>query len=200
MGRKKSLIHGVGVNDADYVTRKFETINGKQKLVWDCPFYSKWVSMLTRCYSPKWQEKEPTYKGCTVIEEWKIFSNFRNWMIEQDYEGKHLDKDIIVEGNKVYSPETCVFVPQEVNKFLNNHGNNRGDCPIGVSFNKPNGKFVSQCNNPFNKKREYLGRFTCPNEAHLAWKARKHELACMLAGSEYVDDPRVAEALKTRFI
>ena len=200
MGRKKSLIAGVGINDADYVTRKFETINGKQKLVWVCPFYRRWYDMLTRCYSAKHLEKFPTYKGCTVIEEWKTFSNFRNWMIEQDYEGKQLDKDILIEGNKVYSPETCVFVSKLVNSFFVDSGAIRGDYPIGVSFNKPNGKFRSNCSNPFTKKGEHLGCFDCPNEAHLVWKARKHELACMLADSEHVNDPRVAEALKTRFI
>lgn len=196
----KKLVHSVGINDANYKTSKYERIEGKQKLMWRCPFYTKWVSMIQRCYSVKHQERLPTYKGCVVVEDWKTFSNFRSWMINQDWEGNDLDKDILIKNNKVYSPETCVFIPQTVNKFLLDSGASRGNYPIGVSFNKKDGKFHSHCCNPFTKKYEYLGCFTCSNEAHLAWKSRKQKLALELADSVYVGDPRVKLALKTRYI
>lgn len=192
MRKRNKLVKGVAINDADYLVRT--RISGK----WDiCHFYKTWQSMLNRCYSEKLQAKYPTYIGCSVCEEWLTFSNFKRWMETQDWEGKHLDKDILIEGNKVYSPETCVFVDGVVNLFTTDHGAARGEWPIGVSFNKSNGKFQSYCNNPFTKKQEYLGYFACPNQAHLIWKKRKHELACQLADLQ--TDERVAKALRVRY-
>lgn len=193
---------GVGVNNADYVVQKFETVgcvNGKQKQkrVWTCPYYQTWVDMLKRCYSTKKQKLNPTYEGCTVSDEWLTFSNFKAWMEKQDWEGKQLDKDLLVEGNKVYSAETCVFVTQTVNLFTNDHGAKRGVWKIGVTWSKGKGKFQSQCSNPFTKKRGHLGYFTCEQEAHEAWRKRKLELAYELAAIQ--TDPRVAKALIERY-
>lgn len=194
MGVKK-LVHGVGINDADYFVTP--TVNGKA--VWRCPYYVRWESMLKRCYSAKEHEIHPTYAGCTVCDEWLYFMGFREWMVEQDWEGKHLDKDFLFSGNKIYSPEACIFVDQVVNKFITDRAAKRGEWPLGVYFHKPTGKFRAKCCNPFTKTQEYLGRFTDPDQAHLAWKKRKHELACQLANSEYVTDERVAEALRGRY-
>lgn len=195
------LVHGVGINDADYVVQRRETIevNGvrKQRLVWECPYYRVWVSMLVRCYSDKYQERYPTYKGCTVSEEWKRFSNFRSWMVEQDWEDKQLDKDLLIEGNKVYSVDTCVFVTKVVNTFTVDSGAARGEWMIGVCWYKRTNKFMSQCSNPFTKKKEHLGYFTCEQEAHKEWLKRKLELAKELA--EIQTDERVAEALINRY-
>ena len=198
MGMKaKKLVWGVGINDADYVVQKKENIevNGKrkQRRVWECPFYRTWKDMLRRCYSDKYQERQPTYIGCSVSEEWWRFSNFRAWMVTQDWEGKQLDKDLLIEGNKVYSPETCVFVTRLVNSFTIARGNDRGEWKIGVNWNKGRNKFASRCCNPFTKKREHLGYFDCEQEAHLAWLKRKRELAKELAETQI--DPRVAKAL-----
>ena len=199
--RTRKLVYGVGVNDADYAVVEFETIvvNGKrkQKLIWFCPFYRAWASMLKRCYSIELQERQPTYKGCSITEEWKTFSNFRAWMMTQDWEDKHLDKDLLFEGNKVYSPETCVFVTPVVNSFTTDSKASRGDCLIGVCWNKERGKFQSNCSNTFTKKLEYLGLFTSELEAHEAWLKRKLELAYELAAEQ--TDERVAEALIDRY-
>lgn len=200
--KPKKLVFGVGVNDADYVTQKFETIGHvdgkqKQKLVWKCPYYSRWVTMLKRCYSDKYQEHKPTYKGCSVSDEWLTFSNFKSWMKMQDFEGKHLDKDLLFEGNKIYSAETCAFVTQAVNSFTNDQVASRGEWLIGASRSKRNAKFHSTCGNPFTKKSEYLGYFDCEQEAHEAWMKRKLELAHEVA--EIQTDPRVAKALIERY-
>lgn len=77
------LLFGVGINDADYVTQKWETIgyvDGKQKkkLVWVCPYYRAWANMLKRSYSKSYQEKNPTYLGCSVSEEWNRFLILRS--------------------------------------------------------------------------------------------------------------------------
>ena len=108
---RRKLIFGIGVNDAEYITSpRFGDIRGV------CPYYSRWRSMLARCYSKKRQETSVAYKGCTVCKEWFVFSNFRCWMMAQDWEGRELDKDIKFDGNKVYSPETCLFVSQKENR------------------------------------------------------------------------------------
>lgn len=199
---KPKLVYGVGINNADYVVQKKEMIghiNGKpkQKLVWICPMYKTWKEMIRRCYSVKFQERYPTYRGCTVSGDWLIFSKFRAWMEGQDWENKQLDKDLLLEGNKVYSPETCVFVTQTVNKFITDRRAARGKYPIGVRWHKGTNKFESNCRNPFTKKLEHLGLFTCEQEAHEAWRKRKLELAHELAAIQ--TDPRVAKALIDRY-
>lgn len=83
MRKKPKLVYGVGINDADYPTTQREKVNGEWKITWRCLYYDRWVSMLTRCYSSKCHEKQPTYKGCSVCDEWLTFSNFRKWMEQQ---------------------------------------------------------------------------------------------------------------------
>lgn len=200
--KTKKLVFGVGINNSDYVTQKIETIgyvNGKrkQKRVWACPYYVAWKNMLKRCYSEKYQEKNPTYIGCSVSEEWLTFSSFKVWMEKQDWESRHLDKDLLFEGNKVYSAETCVFVTLEVNNFTIDRGNDRGEWLIGVHWHKRDCKFQSNCRNPFTKKKEFLGYFATEQEAHQAWSKRKLELAHELAAIQ--TDPRVAKALVDRY-
>jgi hypothetical protein len=115
-------------------------------------------------------------------------------MEQQDWQDKSLDKDIIAPGNRLYSPETCAFVLQATNKFVTASDASRGDYPIGVNLYKPTGKYKAQCNNPFTRKQEYLGYFSTPEEAHEAWRKRKHELAQLVAAKE--SDILVVEALK----
>lgn len=200
--KNKKLVYGVGNNDADYSVAKTEVIGHvegkrKQKLVWRCAYYRVWESMLARCYSAKLQAHSPTYQGCTVATEWHLFSNFKRWMETQQWEGNQLDKDLLIEGNKVYSPDTCVFVSQVVNSFTIDCRAARGEWLIGVCWTKGKNKFKAQCSNPFTKKREHLGYFTSEHEAHKAWAKRKLELAHLLAAEQ--EDPRVAKALIGRY-
>lgn len=190
--KKKKLVYGVGINDVDYAVQPM--INGKQVI---CKFYRAWRDMLMRCYSEKCQAVAPTYIGCTVCNEWLTFSNFKAWMEKQNWKDKELDKDLLFVGNKVYSPNTCVFVDAVINSFTTERGAARGEWPLGVYFHKQSGKFKAQCGNPFTKNREYLGCFTCPNEAHEVWKNRKHQLALQLADLQ--SDERVADALRQRY-
>lgn len=192
MARKRTLVHGFGINDANY--NVMSRINGCQVM---CPFYRRWANVLERCYSEKCQAKHQTYIGCTVCDEWLTFSNFKSWMEKQDWRGKQIDKDLLVKGNKIYSPDTCVLVDAMTNKFTTDCGAARGAWPIGVSFCKRSKKFLSQCCNPFSRKREFLGYFACQQQAHEAWKRRKNELACQLADMQ--TDQRVADALRVRY-
>ena len=191
--KRDHLVYGVGINDADYEV--YPRVDGK---VFRCPYYATWISMLGRCYSDEFQDRQPTYKGCSVHPDWISFMNFRKWMMKQDWQGKALDKDLLVKGNKVYSPSACVFVDAMTNTFTIDCGRSRGEYPLGVNFHKHRGKFQANCRNPFTNKKEYLGLFTCEHQAHLAWRKRKHELACKLAESQ--TDARVAEALRRMYL
>lgn len=107
-GRRRALVWGVGINDIE---------RGK------ClePAAQTWYGMLMRCYSSKYTAKYKTYQQCTVSEEWHKLSNFKRWFDDpaNGYrEGYQLDKDILVKGNKLYSPETCCFVPNEINSLI----------------------------------------------------------------------------------
>ncbi|AUR96770.1 hypothetical protein NVP1232O_36 [Vibrio phage 1.232.O._10N.261.51.E11] len=89
------------------------SVNREQTKAYRC-----WYGMFRRCYSKKYQEQKPTYIGCAVHPDWHNFQTFAKWYHgnyptgDQDYE---LDKDILVDGNKVYSPNTCMFVTSEDN-------------------------------------------------------------------------------------
>ena len=110
---RRKLLYNVGVYD---VLQPME-VRADGKRVVDI-YYQTWKSMLVRVFDNKYQERNPTYVGCTIIKEWLIFSNFKAWMVTQDWEGKQLDKDIITPENKQYNPESCVFVHSRLNKLL----------------------------------------------------------------------------------
>lgn len=152
-GFKRKPIYGVGINDANYTN------------VANCKIYDTWKGMLRRCYREEELIKRPSYIGCSVIEEWHLFSNFRNWMLQQEYEGKSLDKDILFPGNKIYSKETCVFVKTALNSLFTLRGNDRGDMPLGVTKHKQSGKIDAIIT--INGKVKFLGRFQ-PDQVNLA--------------------------------
>ena len=196
------LVWGVGVNDLGYRAQINEEVTksgGKriQKSVFKCKYYAAWTRMLTRCYSKKFLERNQSYVGTIVCSEWLSATAFKKWMEQQDWRGKSLDKDIIVPGSRLYSPETCAFVLNATNSFVIARDASRGDYPIGVSLLKPTGKYSAKCGNPFTGKQEHLGYFLSQEEAHEAWRERKHDLAQLVAARE--SDPRVVEALKKRY-
>ena len=196
------LVYGVGVNDLGYRTQVYEEVTkngGKriQKTVFHCKYYSVWASMLQRCYSKKFLESRPSYIGTSVCSEWLYATEFKKWMEQQDWEGKCLDKDIIVPGSRLYSNETCAFVLPATNTFVIASDARRGDYPIGVYLLRHTGKYRAQCKNLFSGKNENLGYFSTPEDAHEAWRKRKHELAQLVANTE--SDPRIVEALKKRY-
>ena len=130
--------------------------------------YNTWKGILERCYDEKYQEKRPTYKGCTVDECWHNFQNFAKWYEEKYITGYQLDKDILIKDNKIYSPETCCFVSQEINKLFIKSNASRGKYPIGVNKHI-SGKFQSQLN------KKHLGTFDTPEEAFQAYKIAKEK-------------------------
>lgn len=190
----RNLVCGVAVNDAVFVSAP--TIEGKQV---QNPCYRTWVSMLQRCYDKKCQERNKTYTGCSVSREWLNLSEFQTWWEINQVDGWCLDKDLICLGNRVYSPEFCVFVPTMINTFVNDSRSIRGEWPIGVSWEKRCKKFKSLCCNPLTGKRENLGHFTDPEPAHYAWRSRKLELVTLICEKFPKMDPRVMNALIKRY-
>ena len=98
--------------------------------------YKTWSHMLERCYDKKYHKKESTYIDCIVCEEWHNFQNFAKWYEENYYEVENekmnLDKDILFKGNKIYSPQTCIFVPNRINVLFTKSNKVRGEYPIGI--------------------------------------------------------------------
>ena len=172
------LVCGVGFNDKT----KPAKVDGKKVKEYDL-----WQSMLKRCFSEKYQTHRPTYKGCNVSDNFLNYNYFYDWCQEQvgfgkvDEKGRSwcLDKDLLLIGNKTYSETTCVFVPNEINVFFIDRGNDRGDYPVGVSFHKAGGKFMASC--AVNGKRQYLGFFNTTEEAFTVYKPFKENLCKQLA-------------------
>lgn len=180
----KTLACGVGVNDSQSPVTSI--VNGKMVC---CSFYSTWAGMIRRCYDAKSLAKNPTYSGCVVSEEWHTFSTFRNWMCKQNWKGKNIDKDFIGDGKR-YSPETCVFVSQALNKFIIDSGATRGLYPIGVDLHL--GRFRAKIN--INGVQKHLGRFDTPEQAHAAWVVAKTKLANNFI--EIESDQRIIDGLR----
>lgn len=185
---RQSLVCGFGRNDANY------KISG-------CPFYTRWASMLARCYNHKTHLQSPAYKDCTVAPVWSSFMAFKAWMERQPWEGNQLDKDLLFPGNRVYGPATCCFVTAQVNLFIVHSVTPKGALPKGVVRDGKTGPFVVHCNNPWSSlyedQNEFLGAFWTSREAREAWRARKHQHACRLADEQ--QDPVVASALRVLF-
>ena len=159
-------VHGVGIAGAKYPI----TVNGVKTKE-----YMLWCSMLERCYNATYQKQRPTYEGCEVSDNFKSYEYFYEWCNKQigfDSEDWHLDKDLLIKGNKVYSESTCVFIPREVNTLLTKSTASRGEHLIGVYWNKTNKAFRAMVNK--NKgKQEHLGYFKTEIEAFKAYKIAK---------------------------
>lgn len=152
--------------------------------------YSTWRSMLRRCFDDKRKSLQPTYKDATCCDEWLLFENFYEWLHSQSNFDKWLngdkwaiDKDILVKGNKTYSPSTCCLVPKNVNNLFIKSQNARGKYPIGVGKQYKN--FTAKCQNPFTGKTEPLGTHETVEQAFLAYKKEKESYIKQVATEEY---------------
>ena len=184
-----SSVFGVGILGAKYPS----AINGVKTKE-----YGLWTDMLTRCYSDTCKKRNPTYEGCEVGDNFLRYEYFYEWCHSQigfGVEGWHLDKDLLVKGNKVYSEDSCVFIPSEINLVLVKCTASRGKYLIGVSWNKKASAFRAQVNK--NKgKPEYLGLFKTETEAFNAYKTAKESFVKEQANNwkDQIDE-RAYEAL-----
>lgn len=137
--------------------------------------YKLWQSMLERCYSDNFKKRRPTYKGCEVSDNFKSYEYFYDWCNNQIGFGNqdwHLDKDLLVKGNKVYSENSCVFIPVEINSILVKRENMRGKYLIGVCWSNTHKAFRATVSR--NKgMQEHLGFFNTEIEAFNAYKEAK---------------------------
>ena len=159
-------VFGVGITGTKYQP----TINGV-----NTKEYMLWCSMLERCYSDTYQKKRPTYEGCEVSDNFKSYEYFYEWCNSKvgfDVKGFDLDKDLLIKGNKVYSENTCIFIPREINTLLVKRKASRGEYLIGVYWCKQGKAFKAMVSK--NKgKSEHLGYFKTEIEAFNAYKVAK---------------------------
>ena len=175
-------VYGVGMLGALYSSRYNNKITEE---------YDAWTKMLQRCYSKEYCKVHKSYEIVTCCDEWLLYESFYKWLHSQNNFDKWLngsrwaiDKDILVKGSKIYSPETCCLVPQNVNNLFIKADSVRGNLPIGVRITK-NGTFQAYCNNPFTNKIEHLGTFNTPKEAFFAYKKAKESYIKQVAQEEY---------------
>lgn len=170
---QRKRTNGLGINDIPYTKH--------------ATFYLIWRNMLRRCYVAD-DMTLPTYKGCSVCQEWHILSNFKMWFDENYVEGYALDKDILVKGNKIYGPDTCCFVPQEINNLARGFLRQR-DLPIGVSKRYGN-RYCATLQ--WQGVRIHLGTFDTPEAAFLAYKKAKEQYVKELS-EKYYKEGKITE-------
>ena len=179
---------GVGIVGDKYQTK----INDK-----NVKEYRHWFNMLNRCYNEILHLKQPTYAGCKTSENFNHYTYFYEWCHKQigfNNEGWHLDKDLLIKGNKIYSENTCVFLPLEINSLLSGNDKVRGNFPIGVSWHKASNKYSASVNE-FNKQK-HLGLFDNEIDAFRKYKqAKEYQIKNMAEIYKGLVDPRVYEAL-----
>lgn len=153
--------------------------------------YDIWLRILYRCFDEKTKKKQPTYRDVTCCDEWLNYENFYKWLHSQEnfnqwYNGKRwaVDKDIFVKRNKIYSPENCCLVPQNVNCLFLKREAERGKYPIGVRC-RDNG-FVAVCRNPFEDKAVEIGCYSTPRNAfYSGYKPYKENIIKRVAQVEF---------------
>lgn len=174
-------VFGVGMIGSKYPSR-INNIKTKE--------YKTWHAMLKRCFDENTKKQQPAYQNVTCCKKWLLYENFYEWLHSQENFNKWLngerwclDKDILVKGSKIYSPETCCLVPSNVNTLFVKNNVDRGDLPIGVGKRRDN--FFVQLSNSLENKHEYLGTYQTLEKAFLTYKKRKEEIIKQVANIEY---------------
>lgn len=175
-------VHGVGIIGTKYP----RSANGKT-----IKEYETWKCILRRSYDNKVKDRQPTYSDVVCCEEWLNYENFYEWLHSQPnfdkwFNNKRwaIDKDIFVKRNKVYSPEMCCLIPQNVNCLFLKREANRGKYPIGVRYKDDVG-FIATCRNPFLDKAVDLGHYSTPEKAFQVYKTYKENIIKQVAEIEY---------------
>lgn len=184
--KRTKLVYGVGVNDYKGNT-KYNHVH--------IPSYHTWVEMLKRCFCDNFKNSNRTYTECKCCDEWKSFSAFKTWFDnpENGYkDGYALDKDILIKGNKIYSPSTCCFVPNEINVLLCKSDAKRGCMPIGVYERKlVNGSsYMAYLNK--NGCRINLGTYHSIEDAFQSYKQAKESHIKEMA-TQYFNEGKITK-------
>ena len=161
----------------------------------------RWNGVINRCRpGGHVQRQRKTYEGCS--NGFSDFQQFAEWCqsqpgykdLEENGRLFHLDKDLLVPGNKVYSPDTCCFVPARVNCLLLFPSKTSSGLPRGASYHKRNQSFSASINEP-GRGSINLGYFSCPMGAHRMWQSKKIEMISIAAKALDPKFHKVAEAL-----
>ncbi len=185
------LVCGIGINDRAFPAK----VCGRPTRE-----YALWSNMLNRCYSSSYHKLRPTYAGCSVSEAFKHFSYFHQWVHSQrgfqftETGAWELDKDLLVKGNKLYSEDTCVFVPQSINLLLIKRDSERGGSPLGVCWSDKHGCYRASCR--VGGLKQHIGLYQTAEAAFSAYKVTKeNEIKRIANDYRPLLDPRVFEAL-----
>ena len=163
----KPVIFGVGfIGDGEYSSKR-----GKDYFI-----YVVWYNMLARCYDDRLQEKFPAYIGCTVHEDWHNFQSFAEWYHNHEFFGLgyELDKDLIVKGNKIYSPENCTLIPKWLNNMIKISCKTGNGLPIGVT--RKGCKYRARVTDSSEGVEMYIGSFDTKEEASAMYVKEKENL------------------------
>ena len=152
----KTKVCGVGINDSARPTSRL--VEG---VLFHHPAYVAWHNMINRCYSGRY----PSYKGVTVCEEWKYFTAFYGWWKKNHVKDYALDKDLKVPGNKIYGPDTCLYIPGWMNTYISAR---KGAYAKGVTYDKRLRRYKAQ-RPTADKRGRYIGYFDTVELAHEAW-------------------------------
>lgn len=167
--KNNTKVYGVGFNDL----KKELDLSGHSKE------YLLWRSMLSRCFSKSYHEKQPTYKDVRCDESWHTASNFIKDISKlPNYDkifndGWHMDKDILSIDGKVYNKDCVCFVPQEINNLLTLRANDRGLCKLGVTYRNDINKYCAAIS--IDSIKLFLGFFETENEAFSKYKESKEQ-------------------------
>lgn len=182
LNKSKDLICGVGINDSNEIVKYNNQISKS---------YSIWRGMLQRCYESN-KDKNESYQDCSVCEEWKRYSVFKKWFdnpLNGYKDGYQLDKDILCVGNRVYSPDTCCFVPQDINKLFKKKKKNANNKQTGI-WRTYNGKYSANLSH--NGKHRHIGTFNTIEEAFAAYK-REKEAYIKEVAQKYYDEGKITK-------
>ena len=168
--KTKSNVCGSGINDIDYYATSI------------C--YRKWKSILERT-SPTYKNK--AYDKVYICDEWRIFSNFKEWFDENYIEGGAIDKDLLSPpNNKIYSPRTCCFLPRIINNAIKKSPTNN---QTGIRTTS-NGRYRVILS--ANSKQSLVGYFNSLEEARLAYKLAKKQYIKELS-EKYFREGKITE-------
>lgn len=190
---KRTLIQGVGINDADYEYRRQEKVDGKYKIIYQCKIHSMWKDLLRRCYNQQYKAKYLHYQDVTCCEDWLVFSKFKEWidsqgdLLDKDGRVKHLDKDLLNMNNKHYSPENCIVVSRKINNFFLEGLPNKETKVRGVCYNKKVRKYQVFCKDPLNRYSKYIGNVVTVEEGNVLYRTTKLKYFRDLYHEGYVD-------------
>ena len=192
--KPRKLMYGYGINDAPFSVAI--RVNGK-KLTH--PAYSVWHGMIASCYSEERKIRFPSYAGNRCCDEWHSFMAFRSWWVDNHVNGWRMSKDILSDS-KMFSPETCIFVPKWMITFLSSPEDSRLCRSVGGGAKPVNGKFRAKCRNPKTGKEHFIGAFNEHELAHKAWREFKLDLAFEFKDEMDAVDcriyPRMVEIIK----